>query len=141
MQQLRTNYYIYTPFSSTRNSYKQNHVVPTIVPFRVCNCVQLTMELQVLSKFQMKYLYRYYRNQQRDFLISNDFGNNLKIRKMTRDNRIGIFWANRGPNGVWTLEEKGLKPKMSISFDDATPTKTHMALKKLLDSSKCLPGI
>ncbi|XP_012261811.2 NAD-dependent protein deacetylase Sirt6 [Athalia rosae] len=42
----------------------------------------------------------------------------------------------RGPKGVWTLEEKGLKPEMNISFDDAIPTKTHMALKKLIDCNK-----
>lgn len=39
----------------------------------------------------------------------------------------------RGPKGVWTLEEKGEKPTMNISFDDAVPTKTHMALKALID--------
>ncbi|CAG9862831.1 unnamed protein product [Phyllotreta striolata] len=39
----------------------------------------------------------------------------------------------RGPNGVWTLEKLGKKPNISISFDKATPTKTHMALKKLID--------
>uniref|UniRef100_A0A1Y9HEZ3 protein acetyllysine N-acetyltransferase n=1 Tax=Anopheles funestus TaxID=62324 RepID=A0A1Y9HEZ3_ANOFN len=38
----------------------------------------------------------------------------------------------RGPNGVWTLEEKGEKPTVNISFDDATPTRTHMALKALV---------
>ncbi|XP_076067784.1 sirtuin 6 [Oratosquilla oratoria] len=37
----------------------------------------------------------------------------------------------RGPNGVWTLEEKGLKPDISISWDDAKPTSTHMALASL----------
>ncbi|XP_023726643.1 NAD-dependent protein deacetylase Sirt6 isoform X3 [Cryptotermes secundus] len=42
----------------------------------------------------------------------------------------------RGPNGVWTLEEKGLKPEVNISFDEAVPTKTHMAIVKLVESGK-----
>ncbi|KAI4484759.1 hypothetical protein M0804_007325 [Polistes exclamans] len=42
----------------------------------------------------------------------------------------------RGTNGVWTLEQKGLRPSMNISFDDAIPTRTHMALKKLIDCKK-----
>ncbi len=37
----------------------------------------------------------------------------------------------RGPRGVWTLEKKGLKPDMNVSWDDARPTKTHMALAEL----------
>ena len=37
---------------------------------------------------------------------------------------------------MWTLEQKGLKPTMNISFDEAVPTKTHMALKKLVDASE-----
>jgi len=32
---------------------------------------------------------------------------------------------------VWTLEKKGLKPQINISFDDAEPTFTHMALLSL----------
>lgn len=39
----------------------------------------------------------------------------------------------RGPKGVWTLEEKGQKPKINVSFEDAMPTKTHMALKTLTE--------
>lgn len=31
------------------------------------------------------------------------------------------------------MEKKGLKPDINISFNDAVPTKTHMALKKLID--------
>lgn len=40
----------------------------------------------------------------------------------------------RGPNGVWTLERKGLKPSINNSFDQVKPTKTHMALKALVES-------
>uniref|UniRef100_A0A1Y9H398 protein acetyllysine N-acetyltransferase n=1 Tax=Anopheles dirus TaxID=7168 RepID=A0A1Y9H398_9DIPT len=38
----------------------------------------------------------------------------------------------RGPKGVWTLEERGEKPAVNISFDEAIPTRTHMALKALV---------
>ncbi|XP_037824968.1 NAD-dependent protein deacetylase Sirt6 [Lucilia sericata] len=38
----------------------------------------------------------------------------------------------RGPKGVWTLEEKGEKPNLNISFNDAVPTITHMALRSLI---------
>lgn len=37
----------------------------------------------------------------------------------------------RGPNGVWTLEKEGLKPEVNISWDDARPTLTHMAIVSL----------
>ncbi|RZF33397.1 hypothetical protein LSTR_LSTR015358 [Laodelphax striatellus] len=42
----------------------------------------------------------------------------------------------RGPNGVWTLEARGEKPDINISFNDAIPTKTHMSLVKLLSEGK-----
>lgn len=41
----------------------------------------------------------------------------------------------RGPNGVWTLEKKGLKPDINISFDNAEPTITHRCLKKLTETN------
>ncbi|KAH0625968.1 hypothetical protein JD844_034364 [Phrynosoma platyrhinos] len=34
----------------------------------------------------------------------------------------------RGPNGVWTMEERGLPPKFDTTFDNAQPSPTHMAL-------------
>ncbi|XP_017040062.1 NAD-dependent protein deacetylase Sirt6 [Drosophila ficusphila] len=40
----------------------------------------------------------------------------------------------RGPKGVWTLEEKGEKPDFNVSFDEAKPTKTHMAIISLIES-------
>jgi len=39
----------------------------------------------------------------------------------------------RGPKGVWTLEEKGEKPDINVSWDDAQPTKTHMAIARLVE--------
>lgn len=37
----------------------------------------------------------------------------------------------RGPTGVWTMEEKGLHPKFDTTFENARPSKTHMALLQL----------
>ncbi|XP_068249966.1 NAD-dependent protein deacetylase Sirt6 [Palaemon carinicauda] len=37
----------------------------------------------------------------------------------------------RGPKGVWTLEKQGLKPDINISWDNARPTLTHMAILSL----------
>lgn len=42
----------------------------------------------------------------------------------------------RGPKGVWTLEAKGEKPNINVSFNDAVPTKTHMALVALVKAGK-----
>lgn len=39
----------------------------------------------------------------------------------------------RGPQGVWTLEKKGIKSTVGIDFGDAKPTKTHMLLKLLAE--------
>ncbi|CAB3378443.1 Hypothetical predicted protein [Cloeon dipterum] len=39
----------------------------------------------------------------------------------------------RGPQGVWTLERKGEKPKFNKSFNEVMPTSTHMAIKTLVD--------
>ncbi|XP_060844281.1 NAD-dependent protein deacetylase Sirt6 [Rhopalosiphum padi] len=38
----------------------------------------------------------------------------------------------RGPKGVWTLEKEGKKPEISLDFNDAKPTVTHMAIKSLV---------
>lgn len=53
----------------------------------------------------------------------------LKFSNISWCNKIIYF---RGPNGVWTLEKKGLKPNINVSFDEALPTKSHMALKTLI---------
>ncbi|XP_076465329.1 NAD-dependent protein deacylase sirtuin-6-like [Babylonia areolata] len=37
----------------------------------------------------------------------------------------------RGPKGVWTLEQRGEKPQVDITFESARPTFTHMALVAL----------
>ncbi|XP_041060701.1 NAD-dependent protein deacetylase sirtuin-6 isoform X3 [Carcharodon carcharias] len=37
----------------------------------------------------------------------------------------------RGPRGVWTMEEQGLEPKFDTTFEEARPSKTHMALLAL----------
>lgn len=40
--------------------------------------------------------------------------------------------------GVWTLEQKGEKPNVSVTFDNARPTVTHMALVALERAGICL---
>lgn len=37
----------------------------------------------------------------------------------------------RGPQGVWTLKERGLSSKMDITLEQALPTNAHMALVQL----------
>ena len=37
----------------------------------------------------------------------------------------------RGPNGVWTLESKGLKPTTNVCFDSAQPSFTHKSLMRM----------
>lgn len=37
---------------------------------------------------------------------------------------------------MWTLERKGEKPQINVSFGDARPTKTHMALRSLLEANQ-----
>ncbi|KAJ8270066.1 hypothetical protein GJAV_G00109960 [Gymnothorax javanicus] len=37
----------------------------------------------------------------------------------------------RGPNGVWTMEERGETPHFDTTFEDARPSATHMALLAL----------
>ena len=44
--------------------------------------------------------------------------------------RLKLYFF-RGPKGVWTLEKKGLKPDINVSWDDAQPTFTHMAISTL----------
>uniref|UniRef100_A0A672QJS5 protein acetyllysine N-acetyltransferase n=1 Tax=Sinocyclocheilus grahami TaxID=75366 RepID=A0A672QJS5_SINGR len=37
----------------------------------------------------------------------------------------------RGPNGVWTMEERGEMPHFNTTFEDVRPSLTHMALLQL----------
>ncbi|KAK2900442.1 hypothetical protein QQF64_015643 [Cirrhinus molitorella] len=37
----------------------------------------------------------------------------------------------RGPNGVWTMEERGETPHFNTTFEDARPSLTHMSLLQL----------
>jgi mono-ADP-ribosyltransferase sirtuin 6 len=39
----------------------------------------------------------------------------------------------RGPTGVWTLKDKGLRPVNTISIEEAFPTYGHYAIRKLVD--------
>lgn len=44
----------------------------------------------------------------------------------------------RGPNGVWTLEKKGLKPDLNVSFENALPSYAHYALSELCKMSSLI---
>ncbi|KAJ8367466.1 hypothetical protein AAFF_G00317630 [Aldrovandia affinis] len=37
----------------------------------------------------------------------------------------------RGPNGVWTMEERGETPHFDTTFEEARPSLTHMGLLAL----------
>jgi len=39
---------------------------------------------------------------------------------------------------VWTLEKEGKKPDISLDFNDAKPTVTHMAIKSLIEKGGLL---
>ncbi|XP_059774732.1 NAD-dependent protein deacylase sirtuin-6 isoform X2 [Balaenoptera ricei] len=58
-----------------------------------------------------------------------------RSRLLTAEEQIPCSWRNvrilRGPHGVWTMEEQGLAPKFDTTFENARPTKTHMALVQL----------
>ncbi|TRY91572.1 hypothetical protein DNTS_015143 [Danionella cerebrum] len=41
------------------------------------------------------------------------------------------FSESRGPNGVWTMEERGETPHFNTTFEEARPSLTHMALLQL----------
>lgn len=43
----------------------------------------------------------------------------------------------RGPNGVWTLRDKGEAPEFKVTLEQALPTRGHMAIKALVDAGIC----
>lgn len=42
----------------------------------------------------------------------------------------------RGPKGVWTLEKQGKEVETEVTFDDAQPTLTHMAILALVQAGR-----
>ena len=40
----------------------------------------------------------------------------------------------RGPDGIWTLEEKGEAPAGGVPFEEAQPSLSHMALVDLYNA-------
>lgn len=67
----------------------------------------------------------------------------LELAEMIRNARNVVFHTGagistsvgipdfRGPNGVWTMEEKGLTPRFDTTFEEARPSSTHLALLAL----------
>ncbi|XP_028672312.1 NAD-dependent protein deacetylase sirtuin-6 [Erpetoichthys calabaricus] len=67
----------------------------------------------------------------------------LQLAEMVRSAKFVVFHTGagistssgipdfRGPNGVWTMEEKGLSPKFNTTFEEARPSVTHLALLSL----------
>ncbi|KAG2463772.1 SIR6 deacetylase, partial [Polypterus senegalus] len=67
----------------------------------------------------------------------------LQLAEMVRSAKFVVFHTGagistssgipdfRGPNGVWTMEEKGLSPKFDTTFEEARPSVTHLALLSL----------
>jgi len=43
----------------------------------------------------------------------------------------------RGPQGVWTLRDKGMAPKIQVTLEQALPTPTHMAILALEQKGLC----
>jgi len=37
----------------------------------------------------------------------------------------------RGPQGIWTLQDKGIRPYLEVTLEQAIPTPTHMAIVEL----------
>jgi len=68
----------------------------------------------------------------------------LKLAKLLQSSKHTVFHTGagvstaaklpdyRGPQGVWTLRAKGLKPRFEITLDQAVPTFSHRAFVELM---------